>query len=267
MAAPGSGIYSTSPTYAVTLNAAPSSLSKDYGTLSGTSQATPFVSGAAAVLWSIHPTWTPDQIRERLVASAKPLPGADLGAGRLDLFEAVFNGNFEMGSLDEWTVTGTASILETLGSLSPPDGKKFAFVSTGPGGDNVATTLSHTFKIQPGVTQLPIRFDYNFVSEEYPEFVGTQYNDSLTIVVVAPNGATTTLAAESVNGSNFSAIGGIDFPGGDATVGQTGWRKATANIPATEGPGTYRVFITDAGDDIYDSVVLIDHIELKFFLQ
>lgn len=262
MAAPGSGILSTSPSYDVTMNTT-HGLAKNYGSLNGTSQAAPHVSGAAAVLWSVHPTWSPDQIRQRLVDSAKPLPGQDLGAGRLDLFEAVFNGNFEMGNLDEWSFTGTASVLDKLGPLSPPDGKGFVFVSTGPGGDNVATTLSHDFTVQAGITELPIRFDYNFVTEEYPEFVGTIYNDSMKIVVVAPNGSTTILATESVNGSNFSSIGGIDFPGGDNTVGETGWRKATATIPITAGAGTYRVRITDAGDDVYDSVVLIDHIELK----
>jgi len=234
-----------------------------YATSSGTSFSAPIVTGAAAVLWSVHPTWSANQIRQRLVDSAKPLPTQDLGAGRLDLFEAIFNGDFEIGSLAEWDVTGTASVIESLGPLSPPNGEHFAFISTGPAGDNVDTTISRQFIVQPGVTELPIRFDYNFVSEEYPEYVDSIYDDSLEIVVVAPNGTTTTLAAESVNASAFSTIGGIDLPGGDDTVGETGWKKALATIPITAGSGTYRVFITDAGDDIYDSVVLIDHIELK----
>jgi hypothetical protein len=46
-------------------------------------------------------------------------------------------------------------------------------------------------------------------------------------------------------------------------VGQTGWKPASATIPVTQGSGTYKIKITDAGDDIYDSVVLIDNIRLK----
>lgn len=56
--APGSPIYSTQP---VNLE------SSGYRFMSGTSMATPFVSGAAALLWSAHPTATVSQIREAIL--------------------------------------------------------------------------------------------------------------------------------------------------------------------------------------------------------
>ncbi|RKG84655.1 S8 family serine peptidase [Corallococcus terminator] len=51
----------------------------DYAYLSGTSMSAPFVSGVAALLWSAHPTLTPQQVREALEASARDLgtPGKD----------------------------------------------------------------------------------------------------------------------------------------------------------------------------------------------
>lgn len=65
-----------------------------YRTISGTSMACPHVSGAAALLKELHPTWTPDQIRDRLKATAADLgvPGSDpnFGAGLLDCQAAVF---------------------------------------------------------------------------------------------------------------------------------------------------------------------------------
>jgi len=57
--------------------------------------AAPHVSGAAALVWTLHPTWDNDRVRRQLETTAKRLPGQQLGAGRLDLFDAVFDGSFE----------------------------------------------------------------------------------------------------------------------------------------------------------------------------
>ncbi|WP_436497372.1 S8 family serine peptidase [Actinokineospora sp. HUAS TT18] len=59
--------------------------------LSGTSMATPHVSGAAAVLAQQHPEWTGRQLKAALMASAKPIDAGsyDQGAGRVDLARGV----------------------------------------------------------------------------------------------------------------------------------------------------------------------------------
>ena len=87
MAAPGMDVLSTYPLQTYTM-------------LSGTSMATPFVSGAAAVLFSQNPTWKARDVRERLIKSAKPI--TSIYGGRLDLFEAVFNGSFDHKALYGW---------------------------------------------------------------------------------------------------------------------------------------------------------------------
>lgn len=65
-----------------------------YRELSGTSMACPHVSGAAALLKELHPSWTPERIRSRLKTTASDLgaPGNDeqFGSGLLDCFRAVF---------------------------------------------------------------------------------------------------------------------------------------------------------------------------------
>ena len=56
---------------------------QQYISISGTSMATPFVSGVAAQLWEKNPSATPKQIWDMLVSSARPigLPQTDVGAG------------------------------------------------------------------------------------------------------------------------------------------------------------------------------------------
>ncbi|MFQ5857918.1 MAG: S8 family serine peptidase [Anaerolineae bacterium] len=67
-----------------------------YQTWSGTSMATPHVSGLAALLKSLHPAWTNAQIRDAIEDSAEDLgtPGWDaiFGWGRIDIYAALNSG-------------------------------------------------------------------------------------------------------------------------------------------------------------------------------
>ncbi|HEX3149423.1 MAG TPA: S8 family serine peptidase [Gemmataceae bacterium] len=77
LGAPGSSIYST---YSLNLGS--------YATLSGTSMATPHVSGALALLKAAHPDWTVAQLKDQLLATTVPIPalaGITVSGGRLNL--------------------------------------------------------------------------------------------------------------------------------------------------------------------------------------
>lgn len=59
----------------------------DYAAVTGTSIATPIVAGACAVLFSRHPTYTPDKVKELLMQHAVPVRGGanEGGSGVLNL--------------------------------------------------------------------------------------------------------------------------------------------------------------------------------------
>ncbi len=76
VSAPGVNILSTVP-----YSGTPHSDSSGYMTMSGTSMATPHVSGAAALLVQMHPEWTPLQVKSALVTGAKSIGESFWSAG------------------------------------------------------------------------------------------------------------------------------------------------------------------------------------------
>jgi subtilisin family serine protease len=66
-----------------------------YGSTSGTSFATPFVSGVAGLLRSQHPNWSPTEVRTHIVNAADDIDGLNpgfegqLGSGRINAARAV----------------------------------------------------------------------------------------------------------------------------------------------------------------------------------
>ena len=79
LSAPGVSVYSTMPTYSVTLNGYGYSMNYDY--LSGTSMACPHVAGVAALVWSRFPGKSRDWVRLWLRSTSD-----DLGAHGFDIY-------------------------------------------------------------------------------------------------------------------------------------------------------------------------------------
>ncbi len=103
----------------------------------------------------------------------------------------LINGSFEDGMLG-WVGTGDARTVSGLGPLQPTDEFSMGLISTGLGFTVSHGGISQTFRVPDNATQL--RFDWNYLSEEFLEWIGSGYQDpwEVSITPVA-TGQTDTL--------------------------------------------------------------------------
>ena len=100
LSAPGEGIETTNS-------------GGGYGFASGTSFASPLAAGVAALIFSIGPAFSPDQVRNFLTSTAQPISASGMGAGLLNALGAV---NAAQSVIDgnqppALSLTGDASIV------------------------------------------------------------------------------------------------------------------------------------------------------------
>ncbi len=204
--------------------------------------------------------------------------------------------DFEDGLAAGWVfTTGCLSGVgdQAYGALFPGgDEDQYLYISSG--GDGVQScTATVTVPVPSGATSMEI--SYNFVSQEYEEWVGSAYNDIFTVIVqgspiyavnrsvnnVATSDDWMDLAGDAVTiaeiGDSLDAQwndnpnefdGGLK--GGD---GESNPRGApvndnlgnTASVPLPEDFASITIIATvsDVADSIYDSAGLIDWIEFK----
>jgi FecR protein len=197
----------------------------------------------------------------------------------------IINGGFETGLFPPgWNLSGTGTVLSAFAGFTPPAGQFMGFLSTGPGSApdptgrfSQVSSLSQPFQVTGG-TLYTIKATYNFVSNEYPYWVGlyggnSPFNDTFDIKVKGPGGQVSQLATESVNTAFTSgqvsqqgvSAAGFTAGGGCQTCGwgYTGFKQVAFSWLAPESGIASLLFeVGDIGDSNYSSGVLLDGVSI-----
>lgn len=183
-------------------------------------------------------------------------------------------GNFPTAG-SEYLILSTGRAGDVLGGDSDD------FLSTeldgAPTGADGNDLNSVTLILDPPAAAKCLAFDFQFLSEEYPDYVGSSYNDIFTAELITRNPLESEFYMEGdqvIAPLNFAYDAEGNYIsintvlGLSETTGGTGMNGATAPLVAvtpikqdtSTDPVAVILSIQDIGDSVYDSAVLIDNL-------
>ena len=213
-----------------------------------------------------------EQLEPRIVLSATPL-----SVGRaLDLDDDVtitLSGNgqslatqtlgstgqflgFPSGGDGDFLIlsTGIASQVFTLANSGEAQGTDLGAV----GPDSVS--VKFTLQVPQGSAQQRLKLDFMFLTDEFPEFVGQNFNDTFEVLINGQNFAQDEFGNPiEVDNAFFT---GEDAPG-TYFDGRTNRLTLTFVVPDGMSEIEVELKLTDVGDGEVDSAVLVDNVRFE----
>jgi hypothetical protein len=205
--------------------------------------------------------------------SAQGTPDSLLGPGVSKVTDSTTGSAQQWGHVDGF-VPGKKTWVLSTGLVSDAVGTPDQFASTDLGlpGDPDLTALagysthdatSYQVTVIPSASTLHVR--YVFASEEYPEYVGSQFNDVMAVYVNGKNcamvpGTGTPVSINTINDHMNSSYYV------DNSTGAAGYHTTmdgltvplTCSVPVTPGqPVTVRIAVADTSDGVFDSAVAL----------
>jgi hypothetical protein len=177
------------------------------------------------------------------------------------------------GSTYDILTTGNAALADDPNG-APDDG--YAWATSNPAmGSTVYDWNTYRFDLAPATTSC-LAFDFKFLSDEFPEFINSQFNDAFIAQLGAANvtvdPSTGAISAPgnfaagagdmiSVNASGPSATSAAASAG---TIYDGSTNTLIARTPVTPGaPVSLFLTLFDQGDHIYDSAVFMDNLRYE----
>lgn len=142
------------------------------------------------------------------------------------------------------------------------------------GGGEVGDTVQIRIDLVPPPGMHSFKFNFYFLSREYPDFVGSEFNDAFTVtqsssvysgnIVFDQGGNVIDVNTALFTVTNPALLAGTGFNGCDGSNrgGGTGW-LTTISPCVPEEPLSLIFSIGDVADGIYDSGVFIDGFEWR----
>jgi subtilisin family serine protease len=243
-----------------------------YASASGTSMAAPHVTGAVAVLRSINPALTVDELETLLVLGAVDLgvagPDDSFGNGRLDLFtsaQILLGGvNRPVVSISATDVvaneTGDTTAAFTLTRTGPTDKLLTVKYTVGgsatPGSDYVALPASVTFPVGSATATLVVSAIDDTIPEG-PETVSVTLAADPAYIVGTPSRATAMIVSDEAPPD--LVVSALSAPSTVGTLSGFTVAATVKNQGALEaGPTTLKFYLSsnpvlDAGDTLLGS--------------
>ncbi len=236
---------------------------------------------AAPALATITTTRTASTVATAIVADTSAISGSSFqsipptggGGEEPNAVSTTPLGGFQTNGTSYGILTTGDATLVNQPNSSGSDG-------VGLGGPNVrgvndydVTILKVDLNVPAGVNCMTV--DFRFLSEEYPEFVGSNVNDAF-VAELDTSDWTTDAAANVTAPHNFA----FDPTGHPITVNAAGAASMTlanaagttydgatpllnASTPVSSGAHHLYLSIFDQGDDIYDSAVFLDNVRFS----
>ena len=167
--------------------------------------------------------------------------------------------------------TGDASLAASTNNTGA-----FTVVNSGPVIRGARDVVSLRINLQVPKKSSCLSFRFRFYSEEFPEFVGTAYNDafiaeldtttwdasgSVSPTIVAPDNFAKDELGRNVS-VNAAGIASVSAGLASGTTYDAATRALRASTPITPGAHSLYLTIFDQGDPLYDSAVLLDRLSV-----
>lgn len=172
----------------------------------------------------------------------------------------LISGNGGIVSMPLWGVSaieGSHAAVITTGSISDTD-------ITGDAIENQYSSLSTGFIAVPaGATT--VKVDYYFISDEFLDFIGSVFDDNVTLTATGEYGARSVVLT-SVNEYTSDDVTALTVPDdntGDGDFFRSEVTTGTLNISGLGPNVAVSLTVTDVEDRIYTSIVLLDNIRFE----
>ncbi|MBN1327195.1 MAG: hypothetical protein JW996_04535 [Candidatus Cloacimonetes bacterium] len=186
------------------------------------------------------------------------------GSEELHYSMDLINGDFEYGNLTGWSRSGDGRVITQLGYIGPTQGSFMGIISTGLGYTTDSGSIYQSFRVPENDYQLS--FKWNFLSEEFMEYVGSQYQDYFKVSIIDNEGYESVIMYKDIDGiaenySPYLVSPDIEFDVGD--VYATGWNTFSYDLAFYTGQiVTIKFTSGDVGDSAYDTAILLDEIKV-----